>query len=141
MKKVEAEREQGRKVSRRRLLKLAAYSVPAMQMLNVAASSRALAMTPLPGCEFPLRVKWVDPNRPGYKAVCCPGGSEHNDFQPTHCDKFVSTGEAGKGFVFVRCDKDQLWEPTPEVCYTFTPCPDPQTPECYQAWRNCELPR
>lgn len=33
-------------ISRRRLLQLAAYSVPAMQMLSVAASSRALAHSP-----------------------------------------------------------------------------------------------
>ena len=138
------ESEKGAGVSRRRLLKLAVYSVPVMQMLNVAASSRALALTPLGHCDFPVRVRWVDPTRSGYKAVCCsdngpgyPAGTEHYDFQPPHCDKYVSTGVAGQGFVFIRCDNDQVWEPEADKCYTWTACERAGEEECYQGWVNC----
>ncbi len=141
--RAEAEGGAGR-LSRRKLLRLAAYSVPTVQMLSLGLANRALALTPLPGCEFPVRVKWVDSNRPGYKAVCCkdngsgyPAGTEHREFQPTHCDYFVSTGVNGEGFVFVDCQTEGLWEPTGAVCYTFTACPDPQNSDCYQAWQNC----
>jgi hypothetical protein len=124
-------------VSRRRLLKLAVYSVPAMQMLNVAASSRALALTPLGHCDFPVRVRDVDSTRPGYKAVCCTSGTEHFQFQPTHCDKYVSTGVNGRGFVFVRCDTNEVWEPAADTCYTWTGCRVLGQEECYQGWVNC----
>lgn len=125
------------KVSRRRLLKLAAYSVPAMQLLNVAASGRALALTKL-GCTFPVRAKDCS-GQPlvGYKARCCGTSNEHFTFQPDHCDEFISTGQLGKGFLFEDCQSGTRWDPEPGVCYTFTPCEVQGQEECYQVWQNC----
>lgn len=117
-------------ISRRKLLRLAAYSVPTMSLVNMAASSRALATTPGP-CSFPCRVRTCCETEIGYKAKCCPG-PEHAYFHPDHCDEYISTGEVGKGFVFVNCKNESLWHPTPGQCYSWTPCSTAGEDECWQ---------
>ncbi len=113
------------RVSRRRLLKLAAYSVPALQFLDVAAAGRALAQS---HCQTDCyRAAPVHPGTPGawYAYECING----QPFAPV-CDAWTQGG----CFYWTR---NPIGGIVPTCAWLFSPCdancsPLPQKDGCYK---------